>query len=120
MLESTIFIVDDDQGVRDSLALLLSLHGYKTQIFASAEDFLASLKPSPAGCLLLDLRMPGMSGLELQEVLRARGDGLPLIMITAHGDVASTRAALKGGAHDFLEKPIDDAVLLDVLKSVLD
>jgi FixJ family two-component response regulator len=102
-----VYIVDDDAAVRDSLSLLLSLRGYRTATFASAEDFLAALKPEWAGCVLADIRMPGMSGLELQETLAMRGVPLPVVIVTAHGDVASARAAFRAHAVDFLEKPFD-------------
>ena len=115
----TVFLIDDDPGVRDSLALLLSLKGLSTQLFASAESFLETYQPDQAGCVLTDLRMPGMTGLELQAALRERRLELPVVVLTAHGDVATARAALKNGAFDFLEKPIDDATLLDVLHNAL-
>ena len=115
----TVFLIDDDPGVRDSLALLLSLKGLSTQLFASAESFLETYQPDQAGCVLTDLRMPGMTGLELQTALRERRLELPVVVLTAHGDVATARAALKNGAFDFLEKPIDDAMLLDVLHNAL-
>lgn len=115
----TIFLVDDDASVRDSLGLLLSLKGMRTQLFANAEAFLETYRPDWRGCLLTDLRMPGMSGLELQEALRARGVDLPVVVLTAHGDVATTRVAMKNGAFDFLEKPVDDEVLLDVLQNAI-
>ena len=107
----TVFIVDDDASVRDSIALLLSLRGYRTAVFARAEDFLGALQPPWAGCLLTDIRMPGMSGLELQVELARRGIALPIVVISAHGDVASARAAFKGHAIDFLPKPYDDEQL---------
>lgn len=88
-------------------------------MFASAEDFLATYQPQWRGCLLADLQMPGMSGLDLQAELKARGHTLPVVVLTAHGDVATTRAALKNGALDFLEKPVDDAVLIDVLGNAI-
>jgi two-component system, LuxR family, response regulator FixJ len=117
--EQTVFIVEDDAAVRDSLGVLLGLHGYRTQSFACAEDFLAVYRPS-AGCLLLDIRMPGMSGLELQAALLHQPPTLPIIIITAHGDVATARTALKSGAIDFLEKPIDPDALLSVVRTALD
>ncbi|HET7811984.1 MAG TPA: response regulator [Steroidobacteraceae bacterium] len=119
MLEPTIFLVDDDASVRDSVALLLSLKGLRSQLFASAEDFLGTYRPEWRGCLLTDLRMSGMSGLELQQQLVERKVSLPVILLTAHGDVATTRAAMKAGAFDFLEKPFDDAVLVDVLQNAI-
>jgi FixJ family two-component response regulator len=104
----TVFLIDDDPGVRDSLSLLLSLKGVRTQPFANAESFIETYRPDWSGCVLTDLRMPGMTGLELQAVL-----------LTAHGDVATARAALKNGAFDFLEKPIDDVMLIEVLRNAL-
>lgn len=115
----TIFIVDDDASVRDSLALVLGLKGYRTQIFASAEAFLSAYSEEWSGCILLDVRMPAMSGLELQVELRKRNCELPIIVITAYGDVATARAALKAGAADFLEKPVEGDLLVDVLRSAL-
>ncbi len=119
MTDPTIFLVDDDASVRDSLSLLLSLKGLRTQVFASAENFLDTYDSEWRGCLLTDLRLNGMSGLELQAVLRERGIKLPVVVITAHGDVATTRTALQAGALDFLEKPLDDEVLIDVLRNAI-
>jgi FixJ family two-component response regulator len=115
----TVFLIDDDPGVRDSLSLLLSLKGLRTQPFATAESFIATYQADWPGCVLTDLRMPGMTGLELQAALRERRIEVPVVVLTAHGDVATARAALKNGAFDFLEKPIDDAMLLDVLQNAL-
>jgi FixJ family two-component response regulator len=120
MNRPTVFIVDDDAGVRDSLAMLLELKGFRTRTFAAAEAFLAEYRPEWPGCLVLDLRMPGMSGLELQADLVRRGSALPVIIVTAHGDVATTRSALKGGAVDFIEKPIDDEALVAAIAAALD
>ncbi len=115
MTESTIFLVDDDAAIRDALSLLLSLKGLRAQTFASAEEFLEACRPDWRGCLLTDLRMPGMSGLELHQALARRGITLPVVVLTAHGDVGTARAALKSGAFDFLEKPVNDELLVDVL-----
>jgi len=117
--DATVFVVDDDASVRDALSLLISLRGLRTAVFASAEAFLETYEAAWRGCLLVDLQMPGMSGLELQNALRERGVSLPLVVLTAHGDVATTRAALKAGAVDFLEKPADDEVLVDVLRNAI-
>lgn len=119
MTEPTIFIVDDDASVRDSLALLLGLKGYAIRSFASAEDFLAACQPEWHGCLLLDIRMAGMNGLELQQQLISDQIFLPIIFITGHGDVAAARAALKAGAADFLEKPLDDRLLIATITDAL-
>ena len=118
--EQTVFIVEDDAAVRDSLGLLLGLQGFRTQAFSCAEDFLRIYQPSWAGCVLLDVRMPGMSGLELQEYLRQKNLGLPVIIMTAHGDVSTVRNALKSGAVDFLEKPVDPDALLAAVRTALD
>lgn len=119
MHRDTVFIVDDDASVRDALSLLLSLRGYATATFASAEDFLAALQPEWRGCVVLDIRMPGMSGLELQQRLLAGGPTLPAVVITAHGDVAAARQAFLADAVDFIEKPIDSAQLLGAIEAAL-
>ncbi len=118
-MQPTVYFVDDDAAVRDALSLLLSLKGFLSQVFASAETFLDTYRPEWRGCLLTDLRMSGMSGIELQQELAARGAALPVVVLTAHGDVATTRAAMKAGAYDFLEKPVDEQILVDVLKNAI-
>lgn len=102
-----IFIVEDDHSVRDALALFLGLTGYSVRMFADAESFLRAYRPEWRGCLLLDIRMPGMDGLALQERLREMRCNLPIVVMTAHGDVESARAAFRARAVDFLEKPLD-------------
>lgn len=116
----TVHIIDDDAAVRDSLRLLLDLHGYAPATYASAEDFLAVVSPDTTGCVLADMRMPGMSGLELQTALQSRQIGLPVVVITAHGDVAAARTSFKNGALDFLEKPVDTQQLLAAVNAALD
>ena len=114
-----VYIVDDDSGVRDSLQILLRLHGYAATSFSTGEAFLASLDESRAragGVVLLDLRLPGMSGAQVQAELAARKLPWPIVILTAHGDVASARNALKAGAIDFIEKPIQEPVLLAALE----
>jgi FixJ family two-component response regulator len=113
----SVVLVDDDAAVRDSLALLLGLRGYRTVTFASAEDLLAAVTPDWFGCVVADLRMPGKSGLELAAELQARGIAMPVVIITAHGDVASARTAFRLNAVDFLEKPFDDDALVDAIES---
>ena len=113
----TVYIVDDDAAVRDSLSLLLSLRGYRTATFSSGEDFLAAWNPSLSGCLVADIRMPGMSGLELQAELARRGSRLPVVIVTAHGDVATARAAFQSHAVDFLEKPFDDSSPVEAVEA---
>lgn len=119
MSNPTVFVVDDDAAVRDALSLLISLKGLRTAVFASAEDFLVTYSPDWRGCLLTDLQMPRMHGLELQRALKERNSILPVVVLTAHGDVTTARTALKDGAVDFLEKPVNDDVLIDVLGNAL-
>lgn len=107
----TVYIIDDDAAVRDSLVLMLGLAGLRTAAFADAEAFLAAWHADWAGCVVTDLRLPGASGIELQATLRSRGSQLPVVVITADGDVPSARAAFRADALDFLEKPFDDAQL---------
>ena len=113
----TVFIVDDDAKVRDSIALMLGLMGFRTAVFDSAEAFLSAYRDDWAGCVVADLRLPGQSGLELQRELRARGSALPVVVITAHGDVATARAAFQAQAVDFLEKPFDNEQLQAAIRT---
>ncbi len=117
--EPTVFIVDDDDEVRDSLEDLVDSVGLKAEIFASAQEFLAAYDPLRAGCLVLDIRMPGMSGLELQEKLGERQAVLPIIFITGHGDIPMAVKAMRRGAVDFIQKPFRDQDLLDRINSAL-
>jgi len=116
----TVFIVDDDEAVRGSMKLLLKTLGLATQAFASAQEFLATFDKARSGCLVLDIRMPGMSGLELQEELNDRGAMLPIIFITGHGDVPMAVEAMQRGAMDFLQKPFRDQDLLDRITKALE
>lgn len=119
MHRETVFIVDDDASVRDALSLLLSLRGHASATFASAEDFIAAVKPDWRGCVVADIRMPGLSGLQLQAWLREQGLPLPLVVITAHGDVAAARQAFRADAVDFLEKPFEPELLLAAVEQAL-
>ena len=112
----TIFIVDDDASVRDSLSLMLSLQGYVTATFASAEDFLQAARPDWRGCAVVDIRMPGMSGLELQHQMRSSLPKLPIVFVTAHGDVGAARQAFLADAIDFIEKPFDAGQIIAALE----
>ncbi|MCS7100588.1 MAG: response regulator [Burkholderiaceae bacterium] len=114
-----VYVVEDDRAVRESLELLLRLKGYMPRGFASAEEFLACSTLQRPACALLDVRLPGIDGLRLQRELRARHAGLPTIVITAHGDVSTARTALREGAVDFLEKPIDEGDLLEAVSTAL-
>ena len=113
----TVYVVEDDAAVRDSLALMLGLAGYRTALFADAEAFLAAYRPVWTGCVVADLRLPGASGVELQATLRDRGSTLPFVIVTAHGDVPTARAAFRAHAVDFLEKPFDRAQLLTAIEA---
>ncbi len=108
----TVFIVDDDASVRDALSLLLAVNDYRVATFGDAESFLAAYKEGWRGCVLLDIRMPGLDGLSLQKKLLEIGSELPVIIMTGHGDVASAREAFRSLAIDFLEKPLDHKKLL--------
>jgi two-component system response regulator FixJ len=108
----TVFVVDDDSGTRKAITWLLEAHGRRVEGFASGEAFLQAYRPERSGCLILDLRLPGMSGLALQEELARRKIGLPVIMLTGYGAVSSAVEAMQRGAIEFLEKPVDETVLL--------
>ncbi len=115
-----VFIVDDDDAVRDSLEELMASVALRVKTFSSAQTFLNSYRTDDGGCLVLDIRMPGMSGLELQDVLRKQGIHLPIIFITGHGDVPMAVEAMQQGAFDFIQKPFRDQDLLDRIKRALD
>ncbi len=112
----TVFIVEDDPSVRDALGLLLGIHGHAVALFADAETFLRAYRPDWLGCLLIDIRMPGMDGLTLQRRLLEKGSTIPVIIMTGHGDVGSAREAFRANAVDFLEKPIDHDKLLRAIE----
>jgi len=111
----TVYIVDDDAAVRDALGLLLSVRGYRTAVFANGEGFLNAWQSDWVGCLIIDIRMPGMDGLTLQKRLVELNCHLPVIIITGHGDAGLARQAFKASAIDFLEKPLDDEKLIDAI-----
>lgn len=114
-----VHVVDDDVGVRESLALLLETAGIDTLSHASGGDFLARLDEADGGCVLLDVRMPDIGGLEIQQTLAARGTALPVIIITGHGDIPMAVAAMKAGAFDFIEKPFSRDKLLRSVQNAL-
>ncbi|MGB5343923.1 MAG: response regulator transcription factor [Thermoanaerobaculia bacterium] len=116
---ATVFVVDDDEAVRDSLALLLRSVELAVATFSSANEFLDSYDPAAPGCLILDVRLPGMSGLELQQRLADDGADLPIVFITGHGDVPMAVRAMRRGAVDFLQKPFSDQELLDRVQQAL-
>lgn len=117
--DATVFIVDDDDAVRDSLTLLMKSVGMRARAFGSAEAFLREYRPENLGCLILDIRMPGISGLELQNRLAAMDSGLPIIFITAHGDIPMAVDAVRNGALDFIQKPFDDRELVRKVRQAL-
>ncbi len=120
MSEQTIYIVDDDEAMRDSLTWLLEGEGYRVSCFDAAETFLGAWHAGMHGCLVLDVRMPEMSGLELHEKLDALGSHLPIIFVTGHGDVPMAVAALQRGACDFIEKPFHNEELLSRIERALE
>ncbi|MDQ5887236.1 MAG: hypothetical protein RL210_1951 [Pseudomonadota bacterium] len=120
MTQATVFVVDDEEAVRDSLQWLLESSGLQVALFDSAEAFLQGYDPAQPGCLVVDVRMPGMSGLELQEKLAELHFSIPVIFITGHGDVPMAVQAVKHGAADFLEKPFNDKELLQIVQRCLE
>lgn len=114
-----VFVVDDDQAMRNSLKWLIESVGMKVETYVSADEFIRNYYPGRAGCLLLDVRMPGMSGLELQEHFVKHQINIPIIIITGHGDVPMAVRALKSGAVDFIEKPFNDELLLESIRNAL-
>ncbi len=116
---AVVFIVDDDDAVRESLEFLMKSIDQPAESFASAKDFLNAYNPDKPGCLLLDIRMPGMSGIELQEELKKRDIHIPIIFITGHGDVPMAVKAIQAGAADFIQKPFRDQELIDRIREVL-
>jgi FixJ family two-component response regulator len=121
MAERTVYLVDDDEGVRDALSMLFRTSGLKVRAFASAVEFLEKRPPcDPPCCLVLDIRMPGLSGTALQDELMERNVRVPIIFITGHGDVPLAVQAVKKGAYDFIEKPFDDFQLLCQVVNALD
>ncbi|HWB33370.1 MAG TPA: response regulator transcription factor [Acidobacteriaceae bacterium] len=112
----TVFVVDDDDAIREGLANLLEAVGIASEQFASAEDFLRGWDPSRPGCLVLDARLPGMTGVEFQEELRASSLSIPIIFMTAHGDVPMVRKVMKAGAVEFLTKPFEKQELLTAIE----
>ena len=114
-----VFVVDDDPAMRDSLKFLIGSVGLKVECYTSAEDFLEAYDPERPGCIVLDVRMPGLSGLELQDRLREDRFAPPVLLITGHGDIPMAVRALKAGAFDFIEKPFSDQVLLERIQQAL-
>ena len=117
---TVIHVIDDDAAMRDSLAFLLDVNGFKPQVYESADAFLKGTSLDVAKCIVSDIRMPGMTGVELVRKLKGDGSACPVILITGHGDVALAVEAMKAGAVDFIEKPFDDEALLGAIRSALE
>ncbi len=116
-VKSLVFIIDDDEDIRTSLSRALSRRGFEVRTFVSGNDFLQSVGPNETGCIVLDFGMPGINGLELQQMLNADGFAMPIIFITGHGGVPESVLAMKAGAIDFLEKPFRTDVLIDRIQT---
>ena len=117
--DAIVFVIDDDQGARDSLEFLLDCAGIRVRSFASADAFLRASPPLGGACIVTDVRMPGTSGVELAEELKQRGVTAPVVMITGHADVPLAIQAMKAGVSDFIEKPFDDELLLSAIRKAL-
>jgi len=116
---ATVMVVDDDAGIRNAMRILLRSVGLNNSLFASAQEFLDSYQPSRQGCVVLDIRMPGMSGLELQQQLNMRGAVIPVIFMSGHADIPMAVEAMQHGAFDFLQKPFRDQDLLDRIQRAI-
>lgn len=116
---ATVFIVDDDGELRDSLCQLISKTDFSARPYATADSFLEAYEEPEVGCLLLDLRMPGLTGMELQLELKRRGSQLPIVFLTGHGDIRAAVGAVKRGAFDFVEKPFDNHELLELVAAAI-
>ena len=114
-----IHVIDDDAAMRDSLAFLLDVNGFRPQVYESADAFLGVVGADDANCVVSDIRMPGLNGIELVRKLKSQGASCPVILITGHGDVALAVEAMKAGAADFIEKPFDDDALLGAIRAAL-
>jgi two-component system response regulator FixJ len=114
--QATVFVIDDDPSVCRALRLLMESVGLNIETYSSAQAFLDAYNPAKWGCIVLDVRMPGVGGLDLQDILHQRGIRVPVIFITGHGDVPTSVRAFKGGAEDFIQKPFDDQTLLDAIQ----
>jgi FixJ family two-component response regulator len=119
-LTSVVFVVDDDASIRDAVRTLLKSVGLKAEVFASPEEFLAATRPDITSCMVLDVELPGMTGLEFQEVLEKAGIRIPIVFVTAHGDIPMTSRAMKAGAVEFLTKPFQKKELLTAIHQALD
>src|SRR3984885_6661550 len=118
--DAVVHLIDDDEGVRQAVSFLLTTMGFAVRVYPSAVVFLDALPSLQPGCIVTDVRMPGMDGLSLQRELRSRGVGLPVIVITGHADVPLAVEAMKAGAVDFIEKPFNDDTLLSAIRVAID
>ena len=118
--KTVVHVIDDDAAMRDSLAFLLDVNGYRPLVYETANAFLAGMSAASMTCVISDIRMPGMNGIELVRKLKRDGSSCPVILITGHGDVALAVEAMKAGAADFIEKPFDDEALLGAIRAALD
>jgi FixJ family two-component response regulator len=118
--EPTVFVVDDDASVRRSMERILRIAEFKVQTFASGRDFLSCIRPEGPGCLVLDVRMPGLSGLDLQQELSQSGKQIPIIFLTGHGDIPMSVRAMKAGAVEFLTKPVKQRTLLEAIQAAIE
>jgi FixJ family two-component response regulator len=118
--DSVVFVVDDDASIRDAVKSLLKSVGLRAEVFGSTEEFVNAARPQVPSCLVLDVRLPGMSGLEFQEELEKTGIRIPIIFVTAHGDIPMTARAMKAGAIEFLPKPFQKQELLEAIHQALD
>jgi FixJ family two-component response regulator len=118
--DAVVFVVDDDSSVREAIKSLISLVGLRVETFETAQEFLQSKRPDVPGCVVLDVELPGLSGLDLQRELAAHGIKLPIIFITGHGDIPTSVRAMKAGALEFLTKPFHDQDLLDAIRQALE
>lgn len=119
-MNSVVFFIDDDPSLRRALVRLLNARGYETKAYASAHEFLNESLPEVPACLILDLKMPDINGLEIQEALARRGEHLPVVFLSGQGDIPTSVRAMKGGAVDFLTKPVDEEKLVSVVRIALD
>ena len=119
-IDSIVYVIDDDPSIREAISSLIRSVGMSVQAFGSAKEFLASTRPNAPACLVLDVRMPGLSGLELQRELTEAGINIPIIFITGHGDIPMSVRAMKAGAMEFLTKPFRDQDLLDAIEQAID
>jgi len=118
-IESRVYVVDDNPAVRDAIRWLVEEVGLSAQVYSTAQEFLNDYVPPAVGCLILDIRMPGMGGLELQDSLKRNNISLPVIVVTGHGDVPMAVRAMKSGAFEFLQKPFNDQTLLDTIVAAI-